>query len=184
MFEQIIGPPQIAALAVLAQRGLEELYSARNTRRLIAEGGREEGRDFYPVVAVSHLAWIGSVFFLIPADAPVLWPLLVMYLTLQVLRYWVISSLGRFWTHRIITLDDAPLVQRGPYRLVRHPNYVVVVAETLLLPLVFGAWAVAVIMTAVWAAVIRYKIIIEDRAIAGRSSEHQSGRSQKSTTAK
>jgi methyltransferase len=168
MLENLIGPPQIVALAVLIQRGLEELYSARNTRRLLAEGAHEEGGDYYPVVAVAHLAWIAAIFFLIPPDAPIAWPLAVGYLVLQAARYWVISTLGRYWTHRIITLDRAPVVRRGPYRFLRHPNYAVTIAETFLLPLVFGAWAVALLMAAIWTAVIRYKILLEDRAIAGR----------------
>ena len=108
------GWPQAAALAVLLQRGLEELYSARNTRNLLARGGHEEGRDYYPVVAVTHLAWIASIFFLISPYAPIVWPLLVLYLLLQVVRYWVIGKLGRYWTHRIITLAKRRLCA-GPY---------------------------------------------------------------------
>jgi methyltransferase len=173
MLPDFIGPPQIAALAVLVQRGAEELHSARNTRRLIAAGGHEEGRDFYPVVAVSHLAWIAAIFFLIPPDAAILWPVLAIFLLLQPARYWVIFTLGRWWTHRIIILDGAPMVERGPYRFLRHPNYAVTYAETFLLPLVFGALPIAVIMTAVWVAVIRYKILLEDRANAARRTAGQ-----------
>jgi methyltransferase len=168
MLPDFIGPPQIAALVILVQRGAEEFHSVRNTRRLIAAGGREEGRDFYPVVAVSHLAWIGAVFFLIPPDAAIVWPVLIIFLLLQPVRYWIICTLGRWWTHRIITLDGAPIVGRGPYRFLRHPNYAVTYAETFLLPLAFGALALAVIMTAIWVAVIRYKIMLEDRANASR----------------
>lgn len=165
------GPPQLAAIAVLLQRGAEELYSQRNTRRLLAEGGHEEGRAYYPVVAVTHLAWIASIFLLIPPDAAIVWPAAALFLLLQAARYWVIGTLGRYWTHRIITLDDAPIVRRGPYRFVRHPNYAVTYAETFLLPLAFGAPALAVIMTAVWIAVIRYKIVLEDQALAARRDE-------------
>jgi Isoprenylcysteine carboxyl methyltransferase (ICMT) family len=113
----LIGAPQIAALLVLMQRGLEELYSARNTRHLLAEGGREVGSVYYPVVAATHLAWIASLFFLISPQAPIVWPLVGYYLALQIVRYWVIASLGRFWTHRIITLADAPIARSGPYQL-------------------------------------------------------------------
>jgi len=168
MLIDFVGPPQIAALIVLAQRGLEELHSARNTRRLLAEGAHEVGREYYPVVAVTHLAWIASIFFLIPPDAPVVWPLVILYILLQPVRYWVIGTLGRYWTHRIITLDAAPVVARGPYRFIRHPNYAVTIAETLVLPLAFGAVALGLIMTAVWTAVVGYKIVLEDRAIAER----------------
>lgn len=165
-----LGPAQIAAILVLVQRGLEEVYSQRNTARLIAEGGHEEGRDFYPVVAITHLAWIAGLFMLVSPYAAISMPLLVAYLALQVVRYWVIGTLGRYWTHRIITLEKAPVVRVGPYRFVRHPNYVVTVIETFLLPAVFGAYALGVIMGAVWTAVIAYKIGLEDKALAARRS--------------
>ena len=107
-----MGPAQIAALLVLAQRGLEELHSRRNTRALLAEGAVEAGRDYYPVVAVAHLAWIASIFFLIPAArAGHLAVAGAVSLLLQIVRYWVIGTLGRYWTHRIITLDKAPVVR-------------------------------------------------------------------------
>jgi methyltransferase len=164
----LIGAPQIAALLLLVQRGLEELYSARNTRALVALGAHEVGRAYYPVVAATHLAWIASLFFLIPADAPILWPLIVYYLALQVVRYWVIFTLGRFWTHRIFTLPGAPVVARGPYRYLRHPNYAVTIVETFVLPLAFGALALAAIMTALWWTVLAYKMRLEDQEMDAR----------------
>jgi methyltransferase len=166
----LIGTPQVAALLVLLQRGAEELHSARNTRRLMAAGAVEVGREYYPVVAVTHLAWIAAVFLLLPADAPLLLFPLVLYLALQIARYWVIATLGSYWTHRIIVPSDAPLVRRGPYRYMRHPNYAVTIAETLLLPMVFAGWALGIIMAAVWSAVIYYKIVLENRALAGRTA--------------
>jgi methyltransferase len=163
-----IGPPQLAAVLVLIQRGAEELYSARNTRALIAAGAREVGQDFYPVVAATHLAWIASLFFLVPPASPIFWPLIVYYLALQLVRYWVIASLGRYWTHRIISVPGAPVVARGPYRYLRHPNYAVTIVETLVLPLAFGALALGLIMTALWWTVLTYKIKLEDAALDGR----------------
>jgi len=171
MLEQSFGAAQIVALLILLQRGLEELYSARNTSRLIAEGAREAGCDYYPVVAITHLAWIAAIFLLIPSTAPVNWPLAALYLLLQVVRYWIIATLGRYWTHRIITLNNAPVVRDGPYRYLRHPNYVVTIAETFLLPLVFGDAAIAVIFGCVWSAVVYYKILLEDAALAERRGD-------------
>ena len=171
MVEPSFGAPQIAAILLLVQRGLEELHSERNTRRLIAEGGREAGRDYYPVVAITHLAWIAAIFLLIPPTAPILWSLLALYLLLQVARYWIIATLGRYWTHRIITLDKAPIVRSGPYRFVRHPNYTVTIAETFLLPLVFADATVAAIFGCVWSAVLYYKILLEDAALKKRRGE-------------
>jgi methyltransferase len=162
------GPAQIAAILVLIQRGAEEVHSQRNTRRLLVEGGREEGRDYYPVVAVTHLAWIGSIYLLVSSTAAISIPVLAAYFVVQVVRYWVIGTLGRYWTHRIITMEQAPVVRAGPYRFVRHPNYWVTIIETFLLPAVFDAYALGAIMGAVWAAVIFYKIRLEDAALAAR----------------
>ena len=168
LIEPFFGWPQLVALILLVQRGLEELHSARNTARLLDEGASEAGAGYYPVVAVTHLGWIAGLALLIPPTAPVSVTLAVLYLALQVARYWIIGTLGRFWTHRIITLPGAPIVTGGPYRFVRHPNYVVTGVETLLLPLVFGAWAFGVIYAAVWGAVLVYKIRLEDDALAAR----------------
>lgn len=170
----LVGGAQIAAILVLAQRGLEELYSARNTRRLLAAGGHEEGSDFYPVVAATHLAWIASLGFLISPSAPIIWPLIAYYLALQVVRYLVIGSLGRFWTHRIVTLPGAPIHRSGPYRYVAHPNYAVTLIETFVLPLAFGALALAVIMTALWWVVLAVKIKLEDEALCSRRATQRS----------
>lgn len=164
----MFGAPQIAAILLLAQRVLEEIYSASNTKRLLAEGAQEAGAEYYPVVATAHLGWIASLFLLVSPNATVYWPLLALYLLLQIARYWVIGTLGRYWTHRIITLETEPVVRRGPYKYIRHPNYVVTLIETMLLPLCFGAWGLALIMTAIWAAVIHYKILLEDAALAKR----------------
>jgi methyltransferase len=168
MMTEAIGWPQLAAILVLLQRGAEELHSARNTRDLMAAGATEFGRSYYPVVATTHLAWIASLFFLIPASASVSLVLAALYLALQVARYWVIGTLGRFWTHRIITLDTETIVRSGPYKYLRHPNYAVTIAETFLLPAVFGAWALGIIMGSVWTAVLIYKIELEDQALTVR----------------
>jgi methyltransferase len=163
-----IGPAQVAALLILIQRGAEEAYSARNTRVLLARGAREEGAGYYPVVAVAHLSWIASLFFLIPADARPIWPLIGLYVVLQAARYWVIATLGPYWTHRIITIDEAPIVSAGAYRFLKHPNYAITIAETLLLPVAFSAVALALIMTVIWVAVLSYKLRLEDAALAMR----------------
>ena len=164
----MFGAPQIIAILILAQRGLEEVYSQSNTKKLLAEGASEAGAAYYPVVATAHLSWIASLFLLISPNADVSWPLLMLFLLVQFVRYWVIGSLGRYWTHRIITLESEPVVRRGPYKYIRHPNYVITLIETMLLPLAFGAWGLALIMTAIWAAVLHYKIMLEDEALAKR----------------
>jgi len=164
----LIGPPQFVAILLLIQRGCEEYYSARNTRALLAVGAHEIGADYYQVVAATHLAWIASLFFLVSPEAPIIWPLVAYYLALQLARYWVIASLGRYWTHRVITLETAPVVASGPYRFVGHPNYAITIIETFVLPLAFGAVALAVIMTSLWWTVLAYKIELENHALETR----------------
>jgi methyltransferase len=117
-------------LALVALQRLGELLLAqRNTARLRAEGAVESGRGHYPLLVGLHLAWLAALALLIPADTRPVWPLLGLFVAAQAARVWVIASLGRFWTTRIIALPGAPLVRRGPYRFIRHPNYLVVAVE-------------------------------------------------------
>jgi methyltransferase len=171
-----VGWPQFIALILLLQRGLEELHSQRNTRALIAAGAREVGRTYYPVVAITHLAWIASIYLLVPAAAQIHPILAILYLILQFVRYWVIATLGGYWTHRIFTLDNAPVIRRGPYRFLRHPNYAVTIAETFLLPMVFGCFALGIIMGAIWSVVLSYKILLEDEGLSERRQQTPTGR--------
>ncbi len=105
-----------------------------------------------------------------PASAPVFWPLLAVFALLQAARLWVIASLGRYWTTRIITLPGAPIVRRGPYRWLRHPNYAIVAAEIAVLPLAFGAWPIAVVFSGLNALLLRHRIRLEEQALAPRAT--------------
>ncbi len=105
---------------------------------------------------------------LVPAAAAPRWPLLALFGMLQLLRLWIIVSLGRFWTTRILTLPGAPLVKTGPYRWLRHPNYLIVGAEIALLPLAFGAVAIAALFSAANLLLIGRRIRIEERLLAPR----------------
>jgi methyltransferase len=156
---------QIVVLIVALQRLAELAYGRRNTRRLLAAGGREIGAGHYPVLVLLHSAWLLALFTLVPAEAPVnLW-LLGLFVALQAGRLWVIASLGPYWTTRIVTLPNAPLVRRGPYRFWRHPNYVIVAAEIAVLPLAFGAWQIAVVSSLVNLPLLAHRIRIENTAL-------------------
>lgn len=156
-------------LALVAVQRLAELaYAQRNTRRLLAEGAEESGAGHYPLIVGLHALWLLSLAVLVPADQPPHWGLLGLFALLQILRLWVIASLGRFWTTRVITLPDAPLVHRGPYRWFRHPNYLIVAAEILVLPLAFGAWWIAVLFSLANAALLVLRVRVEERALAPR----------------
>lgn len=162
------GLPQIVVLLVAAQRLGELVVAQRNTRRLLLEGGREIGARHYPLFVLLHGGWLIAMFLLIPSSAPASLPLLAVFVVLQLLRVWIVLTLGRYWTTRIITVPAAPLVRRGPYRFLRHPNYVVVIGEIALLPLAFGAWQVALVFSILNLALLWHRIRIEDTALAAR----------------
>ena len=155
---------------VVAQRGAELGLAARNTRRLREAGAVEVDRRGYPWFVLLHAAWLAGLFLLVPADAAPSWPLLGVFAVLQLGRLWVIATLGRRWTTRIIVPPGAIRVESGPYRWLRHPNYAVVIAEIAVLPLAFGAIAIALVFSAINLALILRRIAIEDRALALTSS--------------
>jgi len=157
-------------VGVVAVQRLGELWlSRRNTRRLLDQGGVEHGARHYPLIVAVHLAWLAALVLWVDADTAASWLFFVLYLALQLARVWILWSLGRFWTARVITLPDAPLVRRGPYRFLRHPNYVVVSAEIAVLPLVFGAWELALGFTLANLAILRHRITVENAALAERA---------------
>ncbi len=154
---------------VVLQRLAELAWAARNTRRLLARGGREVGARHYPLFVLLHASWLVAIALTIPADTVPHWPLLGLFALLQLGRIWVIATLGSYWTTRIITLDDAPLVRCGPFRFLRHPNYWVVAGEIAVLPLAFGAWPVALIWSLLNALLLRHRIRIEDSTLQARA---------------
>jgi methyltransferase len=156
-------------LALVAAGRLAELvYAQHNTRALLAKGATEIGRAHYPLFILLHAAWLLAILLALPKHPPVYWLPLAGYIVLQVVRVWTVVSLGPYWTTRIITLADAPLVRRGPYRFVRHPNYLIVAGEIMLLPLVFGEVWVAAVFTILNAALLFWRIREEEKALAPR----------------
>ena len=153
---------------VLLQRAIELALATANTRRLRDLGGIEIDARGYPWFVALHGAWLASLLLLVPAAAAPSWPLLGLYAALQLGRLWVVASLGRRWTTRIIVLPGAPLVRSGPYRWLRHPNYTVVVGEIAVLPLAFGAVAIAAAFSVANLVLIARRIRIEDAALALR----------------
>jgi methyltransferase len=155
----------IIILALVTLQRLGELWlSNRNTRRLLANGAREVARSHYPLIVAVHASWLVALWWFAPGR-PVDASWLALFVLLQLGRTWVIATLGPRWTTRIIVLPDAPLVRSGPYRLVNHPNYVVVTGEIVVLPLAFGLWEVALIFTILNAAVLAIRIRQENRAL-------------------
>lgn len=156
-------------VALVACERLAELpLAAHNTKILLNEGAVESGAGHYPLFILLHASWLLAILFTTPADAQINYILLALFLLLQAARIWVIATLGRFWTTRIISIPALPLVKTGPYKYFSHPNYAIVVGEIALLPLVFGNWPVALIWSVLNALLLWWRIRIENRALAGR----------------
>lgn len=160
----------VVLLLVTIQRSIELVIAERNTRALRAQGALEYAAWQHPWFVFLHAAWIVAMLVFIPPSLSPNWYLLALFVALQAARVWVIRSLGPFWTTRIITLPGAPLVRTGPYRWIRHPNYTIVAAEIAILPLAFGALAVALIFSALNTALLAVRIHAEDAALSGRYS--------------
>jgi methyltransferase len=160
----------ILVLALVTLQRLGELWlSARNTRRLLARGAREAGGAHYPLIVAVHVAWLAALWWFAPGrSVDGFW--LAMFLLLEVARIWVVASLGGRWTTRIIILPGEPLVRRGPYRVLNHPNYLVVIGEIAVLPLVFGLWQVALVFSLLNAAVLTVRVRAENAALASAAA--------------
>src|SRR5690625_544480 len=162
-------------LVVLAATALERLAElvlwGRQARWSFARGGIESGRGYFPFMVVQNaglpLACVVAVW---AADRPFLpvlaWSALALTVASQGLRWWCIASLGRRWNTRIIVVPGLPLVARGPYRWLPHPNYLAVVAEGLALPLIHTAWLTAAGFTVANAVLLlAFRIPAENRAL-------------------
>ena len=149
---------------VTVQRLGELILARRNTRRLLARGAIESGAGHYPYIVLFHAAWLSGLWWLAWDRPAILW-LLAVFIGLQAGRVWIIAALGERWTTRIITLPGEPLIRRGPYRFLSHPNYVVVALEILILPLTFGLVGFALIFGALNAAMMWVRIRAEAQAL-------------------
>jgi methyltransferase len=149
---------------VTLSRLIELPFARANTGRLLAAGGREVGAGHYWWIVALHAAWLVSLWAL-ALSRPINIPLLILFGLVEMARIWVLATLGRRWTTRIIAVPGEKLVVRGPYKLLNHPNYAVVVAEIAVLPLVFGLWPVALIFTLLNAAALTVRIREENRAL-------------------
>ena len=156
----------IAILALVTAQRLAELAIAqRNTRRLLAAGGVERGAGHYPLMVGLHAAWLAGLWLLAwGRPANLAW--LAVYLLLEVLRVWVLMSIGRRWTTRIIVVPGEALVRKGPYRFIPHPNYAVVVGEIAVLPLVFGLTVYALVFSLLNASLLWVRIRTESAALS------------------
>jgi methyltransferase len=154
----------ILALVTL-ERVIELPIAHANTKRLRAAGGYEVAPGHYPLIVALHAAWLLTLWWLAPGQ-PVSLPLFALFGMVELGRIWVLFTLGQRWTTRIIVVPGETLICRGPYRLLNHPNYAVVIAEIALLPLVFGLWRTAIIFSLLNAVLLTIRIREESRALS------------------
>ncbi|MEV0385222.1 isoprenylcysteine carboxyl methyltransferase family protein [Nonomuraea sp. NPDC050643] len=155
---------------VVLERLAELVVARRNLAWARSRGGVEHGAGHYPFIVLAHVALLiaapTEVWLLGRPFIPALgWPMLAAVVLAQGLRWWCIGTLGRQWNTRVVVVPGMPLVDRGPYRWVRHPNYVAVVVEGLALPLVHTAWLTALVFTALNAVLLTVRIRVESAAL-------------------
>lgn len=161
--------PYAIMLFVTLQRISELVIAQINTKALLADGAVEYGRSHYPVMVLMHASWL-AVLWANVGGAPINMALLAVFAVLQVMRVWVLVTLGRRWTTRIIVPQEAHLITSGPFRFMRHPNYFVVIAEIAVLPMIFGFVWVAVLYSALNAAMLWVRIRAENAAYSDVSA--------------
>jgi methyltransferase len=160
----------VAAVAV--ERGVELAVSRRHERALAARGAVERGRGHYPAMVLFHAGVLAACAAgaLLRPEPPPPWAAAAAAAVLgaEALRWWAVAALGERWTTRILVLPDAPPVTRGPYRFVRHPNYLAVAIEVAALPLAWGLAGLALLASATNAALLAVRIRAEERALGPR----------------
>jgi methyltransferase len=147
------------------QRVAELWWATQNERRLFASGGIEYGRNHLLLIVLLHAAWMAGLWGL-GYDRPIQPVFFALFVLAQAARFWVLFTLGRRWTIRIIVVPGEMLVARGPYRLFRHPNYAVVTAEIALVPLALGLPIYALVFSVLNAGVLAIRIPAENAALA------------------
>ena len=155
-------------LLIAAQRLIELNHARRNTRALLARGAVEIAAWQHPLFVLLHAGWLIAMLLFIPKYAAPNWWLLGAVALLQAARVWVIATLGPYWTTRLITLPGAPLVRTGPYALVPHPNYAIVVLEIALVPAAFSGWWIAIVMSLANAVLLALRLRAENEALDKR----------------
>jgi methyltransferase len=162
----------ILLLGFVTAERLAELWWARsNTRRLLAQGAIEHAPGHYPLIVLLHAAWLAGLW-LLGWAGPVSIGWLLVFVGLQAARMWVLLTLGRRWTTRIIVVPGESLIRTGPYRFVKHPNYLVVAGEIAVLPLCFGLTWYAIAFSLANAAIIFIRIRAEAAALTSVAEGH------------
>jgi methyltransferase len=157
-------------LAILAiQRIVELIIARKNEKWMKNQGAKEYGQKHYRAMVLIHFAFFVSLLIeggIFHSGIHPLWEfLLTIFLLTQAGRIWVISSLGRYWNTKIIVLPHAEVVASGPYKLFRHPNYLIVTIELMIVPLIFNAYWTMVIFAVLNQLILFMRILIEEHAL-------------------
>lgn len=156
-------------LYIILQRLGELVYANGNTKRLIAEGGEEFGADHYHYFIFLHCAWIAIIALLVNPEHLLNPAFLAIFIATQILRFWTLVSIGRWWTTRVISAPHFDRVKRGPYKYISHPNYLVVVLEIAIIPLLLGLPWVALVFSILNAILLRHRLRVENVVLQERS---------------
>ena len=165
-----MGEGAILIAFVVVQRFAELALAQANVRRLLAHGGVEFGGGQYPWIVALHAGWLACLI-MFGADRPVDRWWVAAFIALQAGRVWTIASLGRRWTTRIVVVPGEVRVVRGPYRLLRHPNYCIVAAEIAVVPLALGLPTLAIIFFVLNAVLLAVRIKAEEAALTWAESQ-------------
>jgi methyltransferase len=150
---------------ITVQRIAELWWAKQNEARLVAAGGVEFGGSHLPLMQLLHAAWLLGLW-AVAYDRPVQPVFLGLFVLLQIGRFWVLATLGRRWTIRVIAVPGETLVAGGPYRFFRHPNYAIVIGEIAVVPLALGLPLYAVVFSVLNALVLAIRIPQENAALA------------------
>ena len=159
----------VIIILVALQRLYEMKLAGQNTKQLLSQGAKEYFPKHYILFVILHSTWLLVLFFYsLTYNLPIYIIPLIIYLIIQFLRFWTLKSLGSYWTTKIISLPGAPLVKSGPYKYIKHPNYIIAFLEILILPLVFGLWKISIIFSIIKLFLLIYRIKKEDSVLIKR----------------
>jgi len=149
---------------IIVQRLSELVVAKRNTAALVARGAVEHGAEHYPFMVALHTCWVLALIYF-GYDQQIILGWFLAYIVLQFFRVWILTTLGKRWTTRIIIIDE-PLVLAGPFKYFHHPNYMLVIAEIFVTPMMFGLWEIAILFSILNAAMLYVRIKVEEKALA------------------
>ncbi|APH04666.1 isoprenylcysteine carboxyl methyltransferase family protein [Bacillus weihaiensis] len=152
------------------QRVAELVVAKKNEKWMVKRGALEHGQEHYPFIVLLHIAFLLSLFLeviLFEKQIVNLWHFVISLLAItQLIRYWALISLGQYWNTKIMIVPNDVVVRKGPYRFIRHPNYIVVAIELLFIPLLFQAYATAIIFTLLNIGMMTIRIPAEEKALS------------------